>query len=91
MEARPGLQIGHDFPGNIYRRIQQALIRLKNRGVLLVLLSKNNPNDVEEAFNALPDMPLRLDDFTAIRPPSFSARARPRTCGRETRHRCPER
>ena len=62
-----GLKIGHDFPGNIYRRIQQALLRLKSRGVLLVLLSKNNPEDVKDAFAALPDMPLRFDDFTAVR------------------------
>ena len=62
-----GLEIGHDFPGNIYRRIQHALLALKNRGVLLVLLSKNNPEDVKEAFAALPDMPLKLDDFSAVR------------------------
>lgn len=62
-----GLRIGHDFPGNIYRRIQLQALALKNRGVLLVLLSKNNLTDVEEAFSVLPDMPLRLNNFSAIR------------------------
>jgi len=63
----PNLKIGHDYPGNVYRRIQQALLNLKRRGVLLVLLSKNNHPDVAEAFAALPDMLLGLADFAAVR------------------------
>lgn len=62
-----GLKIGHDFPGNIYRRIQLQALALKNRGVMLVLLSKNNLTDVQRAFSVLPDMPLSLKDFSAIR------------------------
>lgn len=62
-----GIKIGHDFPGNIYRRIQLHALALKRRGVLLVLLSKNNFGDVEQAFATLPDMPLKLDDFSALR------------------------
>ncbi len=62
-----GLKIGYDYPGNIYRRIQLHALSLKNRGILLVLLSKNNLADVEQAFSELPDMPLKLNDFSAIR------------------------
>lgn len=62
-----GIKIGHDFPGNIYRRIQLHALALKRRGVLLVLLSKNNLADVELAFSRLPDMLLKLDDFAALR------------------------
>jgi FkbH-like protein len=61
------IKIGHDFPGNIYRRIQLHALALKRRGVLLALLSKNNLGDVQQAFAKLPDMPLKLEDFTAIR------------------------
>lgn len=61
------LNIGHEFPGNVYRQIQLLALSLKNQGVLLVMLSKNNLNDVEEAFEALSDMPLSLDDFTVIK------------------------
>ena len=61
------LNIGHEFPGNVYRQIQLLTLSLKNQGVLLVMLSKNNLNDVEEAFEALSDMPLSLDDFTVIK------------------------
>ena len=62
-----GLKIGHDFPGNIYQRIQRHALALKRRGVLLVVLSKNNQADVEQAFSTLPDMPLTLEDFAAVR------------------------
>jgi FkbH-like protein len=60
------LQINNDFPGNIYLRIQQRAIELKNTGILLVLLSKNNLSDVEEVFSKL-GMPLKLEDFTLIK------------------------
>ncbi|HEX8678464.1 MAG TPA: HAD-IIIC family phosphatase, partial [Chthoniobacterales bacterium] len=58
-----GLKLGHDFPGNVHLRIQRELLELRNRGVLLVLLSKNNEADAREAFEALPDMLLKWDDF----------------------------
>lgn len=61
------LKIGHDFPGNVYFRIQQQVLALKNRGVLLALVSKNNDTDVAQAFARLTDMPLKLNDFAALR------------------------
>ena len=62
-----GVKTGHDFPGNIYRRIQQRVLELKSCGVLLVLVSKNNREDVDNAFAALVNMPLKLIDFAEIR------------------------
>ncbi len=62
-----GLKIGRDYPGNVYLRIQQVLLNLKSRGILLALLSKNNGQDVVDAFATLADMPLRLSDFAAMR------------------------
>lgn len=61
------LKIGNDYPGWIYWRIQQVLLGLKKRGILLVLLSKNNLEDVEEAFSVLNEMPLQLSDFSALK------------------------
>jgi len=60
------LNIGKDYPGNIYWQIQQFVRALKNRGVLLVLLSKNNFTDVTKAFDLL-TMPLKLSDFTIVK------------------------
>jgi FkbH-like protein len=58
-----GLALGHEFPGNVHLRIQRELLELRNRGILLVLLSKNNEADAREAFDSLPDMLLKWDDF----------------------------
>ncbi|MFA5146702.1 MAG: HAD-IIIC family phosphatase [Candidatus Omnitrophota bacterium] len=46
---------------------QRRVKALKERGVILALNSKNNPEDVLGAFAAHPEMPLRPDDFAAIR------------------------
>jgi FkbH-like protein len=59
-----GLKLGREFPGNIHLRIQQELLELRNRGVLLVLLSKNNEADARLAFDSLPEMLLKWDDFS---------------------------
>jgi len=58
-----GLKLGHDFPGNVHLRIQRELLELRHRGVLLVMLSKNNEADARQAFESLPDMILKWDDF----------------------------
>ena len=58
-----GLEIGPEFPGNVHLRIQRELLELKERGIALVLLSKNDATDVEDAFSSLPGMILKLEDF----------------------------
>jgi len=58
-----GVVLGHDFPGNVYLRIQRELLELRRQGVLLVIVSKNNEADAREAFECLPDMILKWDDF----------------------------
>ena len=60
------LKIGNDFPGNIYRRIQEFVLKLKHRGILLSLLSKNNISDVEKAFSTINDMPLKYYLFIIV-------------------------
>jgi FkbH-like protein len=62
-EGLAGLEIGPEFPGNVHLRIQRELLELKERGIALVLLSKNNATDVEEAFKSVAKMILKLDDF----------------------------
>jgi FkbH-like protein len=58
-----GLRLGHEFPGNVHLRVQRELLELRHRGVLLVLLSKNNEGDARQAFETVPDMILKWDDF----------------------------
>jgi FkbH-like protein len=62
-----GIKIARGDPeGEAFRSFQHAVAGLKARGVILAIASKNNLGDVEEAFAAFSDMPLKLDDFAAI-------------------------
>ncbi len=58
-----GVILGHDFPGNVFLRIQRELLELRHQGVLLVIVSKNNEADARQAFECLPGMILKWDDF----------------------------
>ena len=60
------LLIGNENSGIVYWHIQQSILAIKNRGILIVILSKNNQNEVEDAFKKL-NMPLNLSDFISIK------------------------
>jgi FkbH-like protein len=47
-----GIQIGDDFPGRVYRDFQLNLKQLHQRGILLAIASKNNPDDVIAVFDS---------------------------------------
>jgi FkbH-like protein len=65
-EGPMGVKIGHgDAESEAYLAFQQRIRSLKDRGILLALCSKNNPEDVEEAFRLRPEMPLTAEDFSA--------------------------
>lgn len=55
-----------EYPEAHYNNLQIKIKNLKNRGVLLGLVTKNNYKDVENLFN-LQKMPLQLDDFVVIK------------------------
>lgn len=61
-----GIQLGHGAAGEAYVRFQEYLRDLKDRGVLLAVASKNDPDAAREPFEKHPDMVLRLDDFAAF-------------------------
>jgi FkbH-like protein len=55
-----GIQLGpHEYPGNIFWRMQHEFSTLERNGVLLCLCSKNNPADIDEVLQKHPDMVLR--------------------------------
>ena len=63
-----GIRIGHGDPqGEAFFEFQQVICSLKERGILLAVCSKNNFNDAMEVFEARTDMPLQIDDFSAMR------------------------
>ena len=62
-----GVKVGHgDGEAEAFYDFQCKIRALKNRGILLGICSKNNLADVEEMFAQRTDMPLRLEDFSAL-------------------------
>lgn len=59
-----GIKIDNNYPGIIYKKFQRYLLELKESGILLVLLSKNDENAVQEVFSRKL-MPLSSNDFVA--------------------------
>ena len=62
-----GIQVGSEYPGAAYRELQQALLDLTSRGILLAICSKNNPDDALAALDQHPGMLLRPSHFAAMR------------------------
>ena len=62
-----GIALGPGSPtGEAYLAVQDYLLELKRRGVLLAVCSKNNPDDARLPFIEHPDTRLRLTDFAAF-------------------------
>jgi len=62
-----GIKVGHgDGESEAFFDFQNRILAIKDRGVLLAVCSKNNIEDVEEAFQQRTDMPLKLSDFSAM-------------------------
>jgi FkbH-like protein len=62
-----GLQCSDAFPGFSYRSFQFAAQRLRHRGVLLAIASKNDPESVVDAFAQVDGMVLNDDDIAGRR------------------------
>jgi FkbH-like protein len=62
-----GIKIGPGSPaGEAHSRLQQYLLDLKARGILLAVASKNNYEDAASPFLKHPHMLLRMEDFAAF-------------------------
>ena len=66
-DGADGIQIGGDYPGKAFLYWQEALIQLAKTGVILTICSKNNEQDVLEAWDKNPFILLKKDDFSAYR------------------------
>lgn len=62
-----GIALGPDYPGNAFLDFQRRLLDFQQRGFLLALCSKNNPEDVEEVLEKHPHQLLRAGHFAARR------------------------
>ena len=66
-DGMDGIKIGGGYPGNAFLFFQEGLKELARGGVILAACSKNNEQDVLEAWEKNPFMALRKDDFAAWR------------------------
>ena len=61
------IQIGHGLGiGRAFTEFQQWIKKLKNRGVIICVCSKNDEDKAKEPFEKHPDMVLRLDDISVF-------------------------
>jgi FkbH-like protein len=61
-----GLKCDDEFPGSAFKDFQRECLRLKSLGMVLVVVSKNNP-DAIEVFDSHGGMLLKGDDFAGHR------------------------
>lgn len=61
-----GIKLDTKPPGNAYHDFQRYLKALNDRGILLAINSKNNPEDALKVIREHPNMVLREDAFASI-------------------------
>lgn len=60
-----GIELSDHKEGQRYYDFQRQLLEMKNRGIVLGIVSKNNVDDAETAIQGHPAMLLRNDDFVS--------------------------
>lgn len=62
-----GIQLGHGLGiGKAFTEFQMWVKKLKQRGVIICVASKNNEETAKEPFDKHPDMILKLDDIAVF-------------------------
>ena len=62
-----GIKLGQGSPeGEAYLSLQEYILALRTKGVILAVCSKNNDADAREPFLKHPEMRLRMDDIAAF-------------------------
>lgn len=61
------LALGIAAPGNAYLAFQQAVMDQYDKGVILAINSRNNPEDAWQVIRTHPNMLLRENHFAAVR------------------------
>lgn len=59
-----GIELSDEHSGLIYKDVQREIMRIHNTGVILALVSKNNPDDVKEVFSKNDHMVIKQSDIT---------------------------
>ncbi len=62
-----GIKLDKVYPGNQYYDFQKTILSLYNRGIILAVNSKNNPEDALEVFRDHPHMLIKEQHLAAYR------------------------
>ena len=62
-----GVTLGGSYPGSAYRDLQEVMLQLHRRGVVLAINSHNNEQDAAEVLGRHPGMVLRPEHIAASR------------------------
>lgn len=62
-----GIKISENGIGAVYMDVQNHIKMMKNKGVILGIVSKNNEHDIEELWQKRSEMVLKKEDFVSIR------------------------
>lgn len=61
------IQLGHELGiGKAFTEFQEWAVKLKNRGIILAICSKNNEDVAKTPFEKHPEMVLKLDDIAVF-------------------------
>lgn len=62
-----GIKLGSDPVGRAFVEFQKILFALHQRGIILAINSKNNPDDALDVLKSHPDMVLREENFSCMK------------------------
>ena len=62
-----GIKLGETYPGSAFLDFQKYLLNLSRNGIILTVCSKNNEEDVLEAWEQNPNMILKKEHFVTYR------------------------
>lgn len=66
-DGMEGIQLGHGLGiGKAFTEFQMWVKKLKQRGIIICVASKNNEDTAKEPFEKHPDMVLKLDDIAVF-------------------------
>lgn len=59
--------LSEEHQGLAYKNLQRVLARMRQQGVMLAVVSKNNPEDAMSVIERHPHMVLRKEDFVSLK------------------------
>jgi FkbH-like protein len=66
-DGSDGIQLDGEYPGAAYQAVQQVLLDLSRRGVILAVCSKNDEADALKVIESHPGMLLGPDSFSVLK------------------------